>query len=372
MKKKYEYQKSFTFEGKRYNVKADSLEELYAKIATKKQELENGSKRLRGSSILVKEWADTCFEQYKTNVAPITLESQKGKVNKWVLPEIGNLRLKDVQQLHIQKIMNNMQGKAQDTIRKVYQLTNFIFEKAIQNKLIKENPCKYVTIPSGGKTKRRAIDDAEYKHILKVADEDERFVFYLFMLFCGCRPSEVANLRGMDVKQINGMNILHIEGTKTKNAVRDVPIPDYLMERIPKVESPFDYLFTNNNGKPLTRGNRERLCRAFKRALNISMGCKVYRNELIPPYPLAPDFVPYCLRHTYCTDLQKQNVDIRTAQYLMGHADISMTANIYTHMTEETLLNVAEKLQNNGKESSSSVETTVETEPQTIAITKFT
>ena len=267
--------------------------------------------------------------------------------------------------------MNNMQGKAQDTIRKVYQLTNFIFEKAIQNKLIKENPCKWVTIPSGGKTKRRAINDVEYKHILKVADEDERFVFYLFMLFCGCRPSEVANLRGMDVKQINGMNILHIEGTKTKNAVRDVPIPDYLMERIPKVESPFDYLFTNNNGKPLTRGNRERLCRAFKRALNISMGCKVYRNELIPPYPLAPDFVPYCLRHTYCTDLQKQNVDIRTAQYLMGHADISMTANIYTHMTEETLLNVAEKLQKNGKESSSSVETAVETEPQTIAITKF-
>ena len=78
--------------------------------------------------------------------------------------------------------------------------------------------------------------------------------------------------------------------------------------------------------------------------MNISMGCEVYRNELIPPYPLADDFVPYCLRHTYCTDLQKKGVDIRVAQYLMGHADIQMTANIYTHIDDSTVLDVAEKL----------------------------
>ena len=78
--------------------------------------------------------------------------------------------------------------------------------------------------------------------------------------------------------------------------------------------------------------------------MNISMGCEVYRNALVPPYPLAEDFVPYCLRHTYCTDLQKKGVDIRVAQYLMGHADIQMTANIYTHIDDSTVLNVAEKL----------------------------
>lgn len=365
-KLKYPYRETFTFEGKRYDVTAYSKRELAEKIALRKRELEEGAKRLIGSSLLFKEWAELCFDQYKTNVAPITLESQKGKINKWVIPELGNMRVKDVKQLHIQKIMNSMQGKASDTIRKVYQLTNFIFDKAVQNNIIKDNPCKYVTLPKGHKQTRRAITDMEYRFVLKVAEEDERFVFYLFMLFCGCRPSEVANLRGMDVKKIDGMNILHIEGTKTKNAVRDVPIPDYLMERIPRTK-PFDYIFTNQNGKPLTRGNRERLCRAFKRALNIAMGCRVYRNELVPPYPLAPDFVPYCLRHTYCTNLQKQQIDIRTAQYLMGHADISMTANIYTHMTDETLVEVAKKIKNNGQ----NVGTDVGTEPKPIAIANF-
>ena len=70
----------------------------------------------------------------------------------------------------------------------------------------------------------------------------------------------------------------------------------------------------------------------FKRKINIAMGCAVYRNKLIPPYPLADDIVQYCLRHTYCTNLAKKGIDIRTAQKLMGHTDIRMTANIYTHI----------------------------------------
>ena len=63
----------------------------------------------------------------------------------------------------------------------------------------------------------------------------------------------------------------------------------------------------------------------------------MYRNQLIPPYPFGDDLSTYSLRHTYCTNLQKKGVDIRTAQYLMGHSDIKMTANIYTHTTLDSL-----------------------------------
>ena len=46
---------------------------------------------------------------------------------------------------------------------------------------------------------------------------------------------------------------------------------------------------------------------------------------------LADDLVCYCLRHTFCTDLQKKGVPVDIAKYLMGHADIRTTANIYAH-----------------------------------------
>ena len=84
----------------------------------------------------------------------------------------------------------------------------------------------------------------------------------------------------------------------------------------------------------------------------------MYRNQLIAPYPLADDFVPYNLRHTYCTDLQKKGIDIRTAQYLMGHSDISLTANIYTHADNSTILEAARLI--NG-----TTGTTLGTTPQT-------
>ena len=90
--------------------------------------------------------------------------------------------------------------------------------------------------------------------------------------------------------------------------------------------------------------NFDRLWHSFKRQLNLFMGCKTYRNELIPPYPLAPDLVPYCFRHEYCSDLARKGIDIRTAQKLMGHSTIQMTANIYTHVERNDILAAAKIL----------------------------
>lgn len=46
----------------------------------------------------------------------------------------------------------------------------------------------------------------------------------------------------------------------------------------------------------------------------------------------------YNLRHEYCTNLARKGIDIRTAQKLMGHANISITANIYTNLTNDDIL----------------------------------
>lgn len=72
------------------------------------------------------------------------------------------------------------------------------------------------------------------------------------------------------------------------------------------------------------------------RHMDISMGAKLYRNQ-IKISVIAQDLCPYCLRHTYCTDLQAKGVTLKTASYLMGHTSISVTANIYTHITDEAI-----------------------------------
>lgn len=50
------------------------------------------------------------------------------------------------------------------------------------------------------------------------------------------------------------------------------------------------------------------------------------------------------LRHTYATSLYKVGIDLKTAQYLLGHADIKMTAEIYTHIQQSQLTSAATKI----------------------------
>ena len=58
------------------------------------------------------------------------------------------------------------------------------------------------------------------------------------------------------------------------------------------------------------------------------------------------DLHPHMLRHTYATILYKAGIDLKTAQYLMGHSDIKMTANIYMHIENGVTASAANKLNN--------------------------
>ena len=163
------------------------------------------------------------------------------------------------------------------------------------------------------------------------------------MLYTGCRPGEAARVRRTDLIEKDGVYLLHIRGTKTENSDRYVPVVPELLPKLLAVPK-FGIIAPNADGREHSESSYDRMVKSLKRELNKSMGCKVYQNKLVPPYPLAPDFVPYYLRHTFCTDLQKKGVDIRAAQKLMGHADIQTTANIYTHQDDDTLMQAAQQM----------------------------
>lgn len=337
--KKYDYVKTFTFDGKRYKVRGNSEKDAIVKMANKIRDLEEG-KVVISNSMTVREWAVKAVETYKTNQNDITREKYMQSMRHCIFEPIGSMQLKKVKPLHCQQVVNMQTGKSKRQIDGVCQMLNFIFRKAVENKLLLENPAENITKPAGYTNGRRAITEQERKHLLKVAEADDGFVLFLLMLYCGCRPSEAMEAMGKDISLLEGQPVLHIRGTKTRNADRTVPIPDALYCRI-KDTPKFGYIAPNQAGKKHKEGSYKRTVKRLYREMNISMGCRVYRNKLIPPFPLAEDFVPYDLRHTYCTDLQKKGVDIRSAQYLMGHSDISLTANIYTHADNTTILEAA-------------------------------
>lgn len=340
--KKYKYTKAFTYEGKRYYVRGDSLEEVYSKKALKLQELKGDIVPVT-SSMTVEAWANKAIAIYKADIKDISREDVEYRINKFILPHIGKIPLCDVRPVHCMEVLNAQAGKSDSQVSKVYTNLAFIFRTAYQNSLIKDDPMKAITKPKAPKGRRRSITEDERTHLLAVADKFPQFNVYLLMLYCGCRPSEARGCIYKDITIIDNVRMLHIRGTKTENSDRYVPLPDAMYDRLPSGGDD-EPIAKTETGRAYDKQSFVRTFKRLKREINISMGCKLYRNQLIEPLPLADDLVPYCFRHTYCTDLCRAGIDVRIAQRLMGHSNISTTVDIYTHVENSDLAGVASLL----------------------------
>lgn len=368
-KKKYAYRTTFTFEGKRYYVEADTKRELTEKLTLKKHSLEEGTVTIE-SSMLLGSWIETCYSKYKTNASEITLKREYAKCKTWIIEPLGHMPLKNIRPLHLQNVLNELQGYSATYVKEIHRIMKWIFNLAVQNDLIIKSPATSLTKPQSKPIQsRRALTEVERMHFLKVCDEDILMRYFLTMLYCGLRPSEAQELQYRDIDRQNA--IMHVRGTKTKNAERYVPIQSYLLERLPEGE-PFDYIFKSASGEKINENTHRVLWKRMKRNMNISMGCKVFRNKLIAPYPFDESVTPYCLRHTFCSDLCKAGISLPVAQKLMGHSDISLTANIYTHVDKSMVVDAGlqlEKEYQKMEKSDENVGTNVGTVPKVVAIT---
>ena len=346
MAKNYKVRHIFYFGGKRYDIRGDSEREVAAKWAAKLAKLEQGLVA-ESSSALVRDYAMHIYETYrKPKVKQITYDKYIRRLRSCVLSKIGDMKIKDVKRVHCQRLLNDLEGQSKYQIAQTKQMITFIFEQAVIDGLINKSPAIGLVMPSGEKSTHRSLTKEEQDVFLEVAFSNPRYIIFLLSYCCGCRPEEARNIKGADIMEIDGEHILHIPGTKSANADRLVPIPADLYELVK--DWPEDKLLAPNQaGNHHNQDSYARVWNHLKRDMNIKMGCTLYRNKLIPPYPLAEDLKPYCLRHTYCTNLAKAGVPLTLAQRLMGHADVNLTANIYTHHDTEDILSAA-KLLNGG------------------------
>ena len=124
-----------------------------------------------------------------------------------------------------------------------------------------------------------------------------------------------------------------IETTKTDAGTRVLPITEDVAQMFqaiiedrnaPKVEKSIDgysgFLFCDDNGMPLVAMH-------WQHCFNHMVGRynDIYRVQM-------PNITPHVCRHTYCSNMAKSGMNPKTLQYLMGHSDISVTMNVYTHI----------------------------------------
>ena len=143
----------------------------------------------------------------------------------------------------------------------------------------------------------------------------------------------------------------YIEKTKTDAGTRVLPMSEEVYEVIkrvlanrkkPKIEICIDgytgFLFLDKRGMPMMPYQWEK---RFQRS--VEKYNKIYRVQL-------PKITPHVCRHTFCTNMAKRGISVETLKYLMGHTDISVTLNVYTHLKLEDAEKEIKRLENVEKE----------------------
>ena len=323
----------FTYKGRRYAVYASNAREAGLRIAEKQRELEN-EEQVRGGAMLVQDWAPICIETYKTKQKAKTRRDFEYIVDHAILSQIGRLQMQEVTPLDCQRLINLCSGKSVSYINAVYQALRFLFSKAVINKIIKEDPTEGLERPTGSKGHRRALTAEERQAVLDVAPTKRTWWVYLLMMQCGCRPGEAAECKRSDVEDVldrtgSVRHLLHIRGTKTRNANRRVPMPESLYQLIKDLPDD-EYISMTRQGTKHGQ-NWSRHFGTLKRAAG-----------------LGDDLVPYCLRHEYGTECARRGLDIRVTMRLMGHETIKVTAEIYTNLEQSDILSSAAVLLDDG------------------------
>ena len=242
-------------------------------------------------------------------------------------------------------------GKSYSSIHTIRGVLRPAFQMAVDDDILVKNPFGFqlAGVLVNDAVTREAISKDQMRKFLKFVHDDVVYCKYyevVYILFhTGMRISEFCGLTLKDIDLENRtVNIDHqlqrtsdmryiIETTKTDAGTRVLPIIEDVAQMFqaiiedrnsPKVEKSIDgysgFLFYDDNGMPLVAMH-------WQHRFNHMVGRynDIYRVQM-------PNITPHVCRHTYCSNMAKSGMNPKTLQYLMGHSDISVTMNVYTHI----------------------------------------
>lgn len=241
-------------------------------------------------------------------------------------------------------------GRGYSTITSVRGVVKPAFQMACDEDIIRKNPFAFslAGVVVNDSKKREALTPEEQEIFMTFVKEDSHYCRYYdefnVLLGTGMRVSEFCGLTKDDLdfenrkifvgKQLVKENkgAYYVEKTKTESGVRYIPMTDAVYESLqnilknrkkPKKEMMVDgytgFVLLDQNCNPKV---------ALHLDHHMQWTMKKYRRTRNEP---LPTITPHVLRHTFCTNMANAGMDLKSLQYLMGHADAGVTMNVYTH-----------------------------------------
>ena len=306
-----------------------------------------------GGDITVLELAERYVET-RQSVRESTRAGYKTVLNILRNDPFGKIRIDKVKlsdaKLWILKL--NKDGRRYSSIHNIRGVLRPAFNMALEDDLIRKNPFEFPlgSVVADDSKKREALTPEQEETFLNFVKEDQHFCKYydgIYILlntglriseFCGLTPEDVdyekecIHVRGQLVRPSN--MITAYEPTKTASGVRDVPMSEEVMEcfrRItenrkkpfmePEVDGKTGFYWLDKDERPLLALHWEHY---FKRIVD------KYNNHYTEK---LPRITPHVCRHTFCSKMARRGMNAKNLQYIMGHSEIGITLDTYTHLS---------------------------------------
>ena len=292
----------------------------------------------------------------KTGVRPSTEAGYRTVINMITNDPFGGIRIDRVKPSDAKLWLIKLQkdGRSYNSIHTIRGVVRPAFQMAVDDDLIRKNPFAFqlATVVVNDSVTREAITRKQERAFLEFVKNDKHFSKYydgIYLLFkTGLRVSEFVCLTIHDIDlQKRTIDVNHqlqrtskmeyvIEPTETNAGTRVQTMTEDVYECVkriienrpkPKAEPIIDgrtgFLYLDKNGRPMVALHWEKYFQHICQKYNTS-----YKVQM-------PKVTPHVCRHTYCSYMAKSGMNPKTLQYLMGHSDIGVTLNTYTHLKFE-------------------------------------
>lgn len=342
-----------------------TLSEVKQFIAEKEVERNRSALVSTDYNLTFNDYAEIYFSTYTNFLSPTTLKGYKSAYHNskpyGIKNYFGEAKLRSIKTRHIQEYVNELCTHiSPKSIKNYMMLLNVIFELAVQDGIIQNeaNPMKQkIRRPKQERKEVEAYTLEEMQKILKLAEEDENPDIKLILnvaLFSGARRSEISALRWGDVDFEEGYIYIHearvvVEGgvehtkrPKTNAGIRRIYIPQHLVNVLKEYRQRYlmnkvkfgkdfadkNYVISKPDGNPFTPQGISNCYLRFMRRHQDEIRYLKFHG----------------LRHTYASILIEQGENPKTVQHNLGHADVSLTLQIYSHSYESGQKKAAETL----------------------------
>lgn len=343
--------------------RASSHAEATDKLRKFQAELLSGrlTMRTKGTvATFLDEWVENAI---KPNRANATYRQYRWIIDQHITPHLGKKRIEDIRRLDIQKLVavkasQTVQSRAKDgesqpdkklsrsTLRLIRAILHTAFNDAIHDGLVSVNPASHIELPKEVKKAPVSLKQDQAQAFLRAAVESDMPEFWHFLFMTGTRLGEASGLRWQDLDlnegtariagqlQRQGGELRYISGTKT-NRSRELQLPKTLIDMLKDLRS-----------KSMLEGIQDPDGLVFLNPYGRRLDQKYVRDRIRELCEKAgvPLISPHGARHTAATLALGATGDLHAVQKLLGHAQISLTANLYGHGTAEAQRRVANAL----------------------------